>query len=139
MSNKGLNSNEALEGSTATNSSVTLSGIRREKETPDGLDIEDYRPDHRKWRRGKISRLRHPPSRSYGGTGGYGEPGMSEMRRSDGQKFVSASSRNQVAAATAPHFSAVTTSWLLMMSLPRCPSYQRSRASRQPIPRGLIN
>ena len=42
MSNKGLNSNEALEESTATNSSVTLSGIRREKETPDGLDIEDY-------------------------------------------------------------------------------------------------
>ena len=48
MSNKGLNSNEALHESTATNSSVTLSGIRRMKETPDGLDIEDYRPDHRK-------------------------------------------------------------------------------------------
>src|ERR1700722_14898275 len=45
MSNKGLNSNEALDESTATNSSVTLSGIRREKEAPAGLDIVDYRPD----------------------------------------------------------------------------------------------
>jgi len=45
MSNKGLNSNEALEESTATNSSVTLSGIRREKETPTDLDIENYRLD----------------------------------------------------------------------------------------------
>jgi prolyl oligopeptidase len=34
-----------LEESTATNSSVILSGIRREKEAPDGLDIADYRPD----------------------------------------------------------------------------------------------
>jgi len=34
-----------LEESTATNSSVILSGIRREKEAPDGLDIKDYRPD----------------------------------------------------------------------------------------------
>ena len=40
-----MNSNEALEESTATNSSVILSGIRREKEAPDGLDIADYRPD----------------------------------------------------------------------------------------------
>ena len=48
MSNKGLNSNEALEESTATNSSVTLSGIRREKEAMIALDIKDYRPDHRK-------------------------------------------------------------------------------------------
>src|SRR3954454_10736684 len=46
VSNKGLNSKEALDESTATNSSVTLSGIRREKETtPAGLDIEDYTPD----------------------------------------------------------------------------------------------
>ena len=45
MSNKGLNSNEALEESTATNSSVTLSGIRREKEAPTDLDIENYRLD----------------------------------------------------------------------------------------------
>ena len=45
MSNKGLNSNEALEESTATNSSVTLSGIRREKEVPTDLDIENYRLD----------------------------------------------------------------------------------------------
>src|SRR5205823_4235077 len=42
MSNKGLNSNEALDDSTATNSSVTLSGIRREKEAPTDLDIENY-------------------------------------------------------------------------------------------------
>src|SRR5438477_7254683 len=42
MSNKGLNSNEALDESTATNSSVTLSGIRREKEAPTDLDITDY-------------------------------------------------------------------------------------------------
>jgi hypothetical protein len=45
VSNKGLNSKEALDESTATNSSVTLSGIRREKETPADLDIEDYTPD----------------------------------------------------------------------------------------------
>jgi len=25
-----------------------LSGIRREKETPEGLNIEEYTPDHRK-------------------------------------------------------------------------------------------
>src|SRR5438132_11530760 len=45
MSNKGLNSNEALDESTATNSSVTLSGIRREKEAVIALDIKDYTPD----------------------------------------------------------------------------------------------
>src|SRR5436853_177632 len=45
ISNKGLNSNEALEESTATNSSVILSGIRREKEAPEDLDIEHYFPD----------------------------------------------------------------------------------------------
>ncbi len=45
MSNKGLNSNEALEESTATNSSVTLSGIRREKEAMIALDIKDYTTD----------------------------------------------------------------------------------------------
>jgi hypothetical protein len=45
VSNKGLNSKEALDESTATNSSVTLSGIRREKETPADLDIENYTPD----------------------------------------------------------------------------------------------
>src|SRR5207249_5727528 len=53
ISNKGLNSNEALEESTATNSSVILSGIRREKEAPDGLDIEDYRPDSENSDRGR--------------------------------------------------------------------------------------
>src|SRR5205823_4799193 len=53
MSNKGLNSNEALEERTATNSSVILSGIRREKEAPDGLDIEDYRPDSENSDRGR--------------------------------------------------------------------------------------
>src|SRR5436853_6821890 len=42
MSNKGLNSKEALDESTATNSSVTLSGIRREKGAPTDLDIEEY-------------------------------------------------------------------------------------------------
>jgi hypothetical protein len=42
MSNNGLNSKEALDESTATNSSVTLSGIRREKEAPTDLDIEEY-------------------------------------------------------------------------------------------------
>jgi hypothetical protein len=47
VSNKGLNSKEALDESTATNSSVTLSGIRREKETPADLDIEDYTPEPR--------------------------------------------------------------------------------------------
>src|SRR5438132_11580163 len=45
MSNKGLNSNEALDESTATNSSVTLSGIRRVKEAVIALDIKDYTPD----------------------------------------------------------------------------------------------
>src|SRR5438270_750018 len=45
VSNKGLNSKEALDESTATNSSVTLSGIRREKEAPDGLDIEYHSTD----------------------------------------------------------------------------------------------
>ncbi len=39
MSNKGLNSNDAPEESTAINPSVTWSGIRRAKEAPDGLDI----------------------------------------------------------------------------------------------------
>jgi peptidoglycan hydrolase-like protein with peptidoglycan-binding domain len=54
VSNKGLNSKEALDESTATNSSVTLSGIRREKETPADLDIEDYTPGpgDSHWRRG---------------------------------------------------------------------------------------
>ena len=45
MSNRGLNSNVALEENKATSSSVILSGARREKEAPDGLDIEDYRRD----------------------------------------------------------------------------------------------
>jgi hypothetical protein len=40
-----LNSKEAFDESTATSSSVTLSGIRREKDAPAGLDIEDYRLD----------------------------------------------------------------------------------------------
>jgi len=43
--NKGLNSKEAREESTATSSSVILSGARREKEGLDGLDIEDYSTD----------------------------------------------------------------------------------------------
>jgi hypothetical protein len=45
MSNKGLNSNDALEESTVTNASVMLSGIRRLKEAPGALDIQDYRTD----------------------------------------------------------------------------------------------
>ena len=45
MSNRGLNSNVALEENAATSSSVILSGARREKEAPDGLDIADYRRD----------------------------------------------------------------------------------------------
>src|SRR6266702_2937542 len=61
MSNKGLNSNEALEESTATNSSVTLSGIRREKEAMIALDIKDYTTDAGKRQRtripGSVSRL----------------------------------------------------------------------------------
>src|SRR5260370_14180590 len=46
MSNKGLNSNEALEESTATNSSVTWSGIRRVKALV-ALDIKDYSTEGR--------------------------------------------------------------------------------------------
>src|SRR5438552_6503328 len=59
MSNKGLNSNEALEESTATNSSVTLSGIRREKEAMIALGIKDYTTDRRQSTRipGIVSRL----------------------------------------------------------------------------------
>src|SRR5437773_6530816 len=58
MSNKGLNSNEALEESTATNSSVTLSGIRREKEAMIALDIKDYTTDA-----GKRQKIEDPNSR----------------------------------------------------------------------------
>src|SRR6266542_803989 len=43
MSNRGLNSNDALEESTTTSSSVMLSGIRRVKEIPRFLAIKDYR------------------------------------------------------------------------------------------------
>jgi len=42
MSNRGLNSNVPRQDSTATSSSVMLSGMRREKEAPVGLDIGDY-------------------------------------------------------------------------------------------------
>src|SRR5205814_5853318 len=48
MSNRGLNSNEALEESTSTNSSVRLSGIRRLKEAVIALDIKDYSTERRK-------------------------------------------------------------------------------------------
>src|SRR5438093_3907363 len=58
MSNKGLNSNEALDESTATNSSVTLSGIRREKEAMIALDIKDYTTDA-----GKRQKIEDPNSR----------------------------------------------------------------------------
>src|ERR1700719_1988861 len=53
MSNKGLNSKEALDESTATNSSVTLSGIRREKEAPTDLDITHYSRNPGKSHRGR--------------------------------------------------------------------------------------
>src|SRR5438067_5434692 len=43
ISNKGLNSKEAFDESTATSSSVMLSGIRRVKEIPRFLAIKDYR------------------------------------------------------------------------------------------------
>src|SRR5204862_4049173 len=67
LSNKGLNSNEALDESTATNSSVTLSGIRREKEAPTDLDIEEY--------------SRNP---------GNSEPGLEDgSRRTEGQMSAS--------------------------------------------------
>jgi hypothetical protein len=62
------------------------------KETPDGLDIEDYRPDHRKceleaegrFKRSKtaeISRLRQA----------YGEPGRSEASGQNMKVFIHAS------------------------------------------------
>jgi hypothetical protein len=43
MSNNGLNSKEAVDESTATSSSVRLSGARRVKEIADRLDIREYR------------------------------------------------------------------------------------------------
>src|SRR5207245_9836835 len=85
ISNKGLNSNEALEESTATNSSVILSGIRREKEAPDGLDIEHYTPDLGNSDRGgipptpRLRRGKQPPSRS--SPRSYGEPGRPASTR----------------------------------------------------------
>ena len=45
MSNKGLNSNDALEESTVTSASVMLFGLRLLKEAPAALDIRDYRTD----------------------------------------------------------------------------------------------
>jgi type IV secretory pathway ATPase VirB11/archaellum biosynthesis ATPase len=45
MSNKGLNSKESFDESTATSSSVRLSGARRVKEIADRLDIQEYRTD----------------------------------------------------------------------------------------------
>src|SRR6266404_5200216 len=77
MSNKGLNSNEALEESTATNSSVTLSGIRREKEAMIALGIKDYTTDAGKRQKREdpnsrnciqaASRSPRPPPRGYTG------------------------------------------------------------------------
>src|SRR5207248_5693150 len=55
MSNKGLNSNEALEESTSTNSSVRLSGIRRLKEAVIALDIKDYSTERRKRQRSEVT------------------------------------------------------------------------------------
>jgi len=45
MSNNGLNSKEAFDESTATSSSVRLSGARRVNEIADRLDIQEYRID----------------------------------------------------------------------------------------------
>src|SRR5438105_6005249 len=45
VSNKGLNSKEAFDESTAISSSVMQSGARRVKEKADRLDIKDYRTD----------------------------------------------------------------------------------------------
>src|SRR5437588_9780435 len=56
MSNNGLNSNEAREERTATNSSVMLSGIRREKEAPVDFDIDDHSTEGRKSEGGDGSR-----------------------------------------------------------------------------------
>jgi hypothetical protein len=55
ISNKGLNSKETFDESTAINSSVMLSGARRVKEMPDRLDIQDYRPDSEKSDRGNLA------------------------------------------------------------------------------------
>src|SRR5215472_7005227 len=59
MSNNGLNSNAALEESTATSASVMLSGIRRLKEKRGALDIQDYTtiPGNSDGRRGVERRL----------------------------------------------------------------------------------
>src|SRR6266702_1016522 len=63
-SNKGLNSNESLEESTATSSSVMLSGIRREKVAPGFLDIEEHTTNSQNSdpRAKSGQRRRHPPS-----------------------------------------------------------------------------
>jgi hypothetical protein len=47
MSKSGLNSNAVFEESTATSSSVMLSGARREKEEPEGFAIAEYTTDSR--------------------------------------------------------------------------------------------
>src|SRR5467141_2869782 len=93
MSNKGLNSKEALDDSTATNSSVTLSGIRREKEAPTDLDITDYSrnpgkrdPPLPRLQRGRpgqrVARLRSGPDRHSGGVCAAG------AKISDGQSAL---------------------------------------------------
>jgi len=45
ISNNGLNSKESFDESTATSSSVRLSGARRVNEIADRLDIQEYRID----------------------------------------------------------------------------------------------
>ncbi len=54
VSNKGLNSKEALDESTAINSSVMLSGARRVKEIADRLDTQDYSIDPQNSDRGRL-------------------------------------------------------------------------------------
>jgi hypothetical protein len=55
MSNKGLNSNDALEESTTTSSSVMLSGMRREKEIARFLAIKEYSRDRRNSYRDRLA------------------------------------------------------------------------------------
>src|SRR5438067_12316475 len=64
ISNNGLNSKVAVDESTATNSSVMLSGARRVKEMPERLDIQDYRPDSKNSDRARFVRPSHQRSRS---------------------------------------------------------------------------
>lgn len=75
-SNKALNSNDALEESTAASSSVILSGARRVKEAPDGLDIEEHttnpqNSDPGEAQKAEVGGRRYATANpSFGGSGG---------------------------------------------------------------------